>query len=265
MKISASKCMGLLACAVVSFSQPIYAAAISTVAPAFQELNADEQKLLANGTPVVNFKDDPSSAWPKAYLYYYVKATPEEAAAVFADYVRHQGFFPDCKESTIVKRVDRATTEVRYTVKLPWVPWPFNTETYTVYDKLSAYDIANDPEADSGRSYRIDWTLKEETGKTKSLEGNIRFEPFEKGTLLAYYNFAIPNSVLAGGFVGTAKEKVQGVVAAIAAQIEEQAMSDRGLLEEQVKKLRDALKSEPLTREELDSFQNESDGGSSWF
>jgi hypothetical protein len=212
-----------LACSFLFSSNASFAGALDELSPTDQEKVKNEQQ-------VSIFHDIAGEAWPDATIYQYIKATPEEAAAIFFDYERHCTFFPDCQSVKILGKLAKTVAEVKYSIALPW---PLGAEVYTVFDTLKAYD--------GGTSYRVDWKLKEATANTKDCFGNIRFEPMGTGTLMVYHNFTSPNHSGASWFVGQAKEKIKTVVSAIATQISKEAASDRGLLDQQLQGLRTAL------------------------
>jgi hypothetical protein len=222
MKFIQSICFSVLACSALSFSQKSFAGAL-------EELSVSDQEKVKNEQQVAVFHPIPGEVWPKAMIYQYVKSTPEEAAAVFADYARHCSFFPDCKEVKVVGQSGR-TSEVKYKISLPF---PLISETYTVFDTLSTYD--------NSTSYQINWKLKEETSKTKRSVGSIRFEVLGQGTLIAYTSMITPNIPGAGLFIGQAKDKVQAIVSATTLQIVKERTHQRDLLDTQIQAMRAIL------------------------
>jgi hypothetical protein len=98
------------------------------------ELTAEQHRTVDTGHQVFVAEDVAASSWPRACTYQFVAATPEEAAAVFADYARHAAFIPDIKQSTVSLVIDQRTAEVDYVLDIPIVA----DEAYTVRDRLSA-------------------------------------------------------------------------------------------------------------------------------
>ena len=206
-------------------------------AQAGAELTSEQRQTLERGGQVFRTWSVPSSSWPRACVYERIAATPEEAAAVFADYERHRRYIPGLKKSRISRVIDPATVEVDYTLDVPL----YSDEDYTVRDHLRAVP-------DSSR-YSVEWTLVR-ASSTKATEGSVRFEPFGADstavsqTLMAYCNLVTPGSRLAKlGFIKSrALSQVRETAHAVAVQVERERATERALLEEQVRKLREALK-----------------------
>ena len=122
-------------------------------------------------------------------IYVYSDAPPEDAAALFLDYEHHVAYIPALLRAKISRIVDKATTEVDYTVSVPVFP----DEDYTVRNHISH----------PGTDYRVDWTLVR-ASSTRATVGHALFQPYvnrrtqRSGTLLEYYNFVTPGSKLAG-------------------------------------------------------------------
>lgn len=205
-------------------------------AQAIQELTGEQRVTVDDGRQVFLTWDVRSSPWPRACVYQYIDATPEEAAAVFANYDRHLSFIPKLRKSTISRVIDSVTAEVDYTLSMPIVA----DEHYTVRARLSSYN--------GGVSYKTEWTLVRATS-TKATEGSVRFEPHRSdrsqrdGTLMAYCNLVTPGSRLAKlGFIkskGLALIRATG--GAIVAEVERECAGDRALLDAELRTLRSAL------------------------
>jgi hypothetical protein len=200
------------------------------------ELTPAQRRTIDTGGQVFLTEDVRGSPWPRAWVYQFVDATPEEAAAVFADYPLHATYIPNVKKSLIARVIDRATVEVDYALRLPIV----RDEEYTVRDRLSA------PAA--GTRYQIEWTLVR-ASSVKGTDGYVRFERYwndklqRDGTLIEYHNFVRPGSRLGGIPLirSRALQQVRGTAAAIAAQVERERRSDPALLARQLRALRSAL------------------------
>src|SRR5215213_8631876 len=85
--------------------------------PPVDELSAAQQEVIDRGGQVFVTEDVRGSPWPRASVFQYVDATPEEAAAVFADYDRHATYMPGLKSSRISRVVDGHTVEVDYVLR----------------------------------------------------------------------------------------------------------------------------------------------------
>jgi hypothetical protein len=155
----------------------------------------------------------PESPWPAVTIVTFVRATPEEAAAVFTDYESHSTYLPSTKRSRISRVHSPADVEVDYVVGIPIV----SDEEYTVRDRLSR-DTAG---------YRVDWTLVR-ASSTKGTVGYARFNTAldtktgEVGTRFEYHNFVTPGSRMASiGFIrARALREMEQTAAALAARIE---------------------------------------------
>src|SRR5271168_5161580 len=154
------------------------ALALSTSKPVgiYDRLTDAQRASIENGEQVVVLEDS-GGVWPKIFLYSRVDATPEQATPVFSDYEFQSSHIPNLKKSQISKRIDKATSQVDYTLS---VPRPLSDQHYTVEDKISGYD--------NGAGYRVDWHLVR-ADSTKATVGFVRFEPLGNHTIMEYYNF----------------------------------------------------------------------------
>ena len=203
------------------------------------ELTPVQRQALARGEAVVVHRDSAGAPWPAVTVYRLIRATPEEAAAVFTDYGDHRHYIPDVKRSRVARVVDRLTADVDYTLAVP----VFDDEDYTVRDHIAAYD--------GGRGYRVDWTMLR-ASSARAIAGSVRFEPWgdagaRGATLMAYHNFVVPGSRLAGiGFVRTrALGQMHETARAIAARVEERRTIDPDAIARGVARLRAALAATP--------------------
>ena len=204
--------------------------------PPADELSPARRDVLDRGGQVFVTEDVAGSPWPRATVLQYVDATPEEAAAVFADYDRHATYMPGLKKSRIARVIDRRTVEVDYVLRVPLVA----DEHYTVRDRLSRHD------GDGG--YTVEWTLVR-ASSTKATVGSARFRPYanrrlsRSGTLLAYVNLVAPGSRVAG--LGVVKRKalaqVRDTVRSLVRRIETERAEEPALLAAQIAALRAAL------------------------
>lgn len=217
-------------------------------AQATRELSAEQRATIDIGRQVFLTSDVSDSPWPRACVYQYIDAMPEEAAAVFTNYEHHLAFIPNLLKATISRVIDPVTAEVDYTLRVPIVA----DEAYTVRDQLSTYN--------GGASYRIEWTLVRATS-TKATDGSVRFEPYRRdrtprdGTLMAYCNLVTPGSRLARlGFIRSrAMAQVREAARAIVTEVEQERARNRVLLDAEIRALRaalgPALRAEPRSRQ----------------
>ncbi len=168
------------------------------------------------------------SPWPKSTLILFLKATPEEAMAVFTDYDLQKSYISSLKKSQISRRINARTTEVDYILSVPVI----SDEAYTIRNVMSAYD--------AGASFRLDWSLVRAT-TTKASTGHTRFEAHGTGTILEYYNYVIPGRFGASTMRSRALQQVRDTAAAIRTQIEKEHLEGGELLARQLATLRAAL------------------------
>ena len=165
------------------------------------------------GAQQVTREQRPESPWPQVTIVTFVRATPEEAAAIFTDYESHSTYLPSTKQSKVSKVHSLADVEVDYIVSIPIV----SDEEYTVRDRLSR----------DSAGYRIDWTLVR-ASSTKGTVGHARFTPAvdpktgASGTRFEYRNFVTPGSRMASiGFIRSrALGEMEETAAALASRIE---------------------------------------------
>ena len=206
---------------------------------AVRELTPEQRAAIDAGQDVFITRAVSSSPWPRACVFRYVDATPEEAAAVFTNYEHHLAYIPDLAKARISRVIDPATVEVDYRLRVPIVA----DEDYTVRDHVSSV---------GDTSFTIEWTLVRATS-TKATVGNVRFERYRLatsqrgGTLMAYCNFVTPGSRLAGlSFIRSrALSQVRATARAIAGEIVRQRASDPERLAAELRTLRAAVNGAP--------------------
>jgi len=200
-------------------------AAVQAQAGVYDSLTPDQQKKIQAGQQVVVMQDAQGSPWPKLWVYQRIEATPEESAAVFADFELAQTYIENITKSKISKVISKNTFEVDYSLSVPLL----SDEHYTVRDVVTSYD--------NGQSYHVEWNLVRATS-TKASTGYAKFERLGNATLVAYYNFVVPGAFGAGLVKDRAMKQVRETVAATGKQIEKERTANRGLLEKQLQALR---------------------------
>jgi hypothetical protein len=201
-------------------------------------LSADETTAVGGGSSVMRRWAVEGAPWPRVRIYRFIDATPEQSAAMFADYEHQKDYITDLLESTIASRPDPTRAEVSFLYK-SGVPIFGDDVRYSVLDELR-----RDPDG----SYMIEWHLVKGE-KLRSVNGGARFTDWRnpvtgrEGTLLAYDQFVVPNVRGAGLFFvrRRALSDMRDAVDAIAAQVERERASDRAKLDRQVAALRAAL------------------------
>lgn len=199
------------------------------------ELTVEHRRVIELGEQVFVRRDSAKTPWPMTWVYQFIDAHPEEAAAVFADADRQVDYVPDLKRSRVVRTIAPGVMEVAQEMRVPIV----RDEWWEVRDSVSAHKDG---------SYRIAWTLVR-ARTTKSVTGYAHFEPYHNattgrdGTLLTYHNFVIPGSRMAG--VGPierhALKKVRETARATRDYVERQRLQHPAVLEKQIAALREML------------------------
>jgi hypothetical protein len=219
-----------LAATLALTSQCLAAQQGDTLTPA-EWIAVAQEKVVLHQWPVA---DRP---WPHLRLYRFIDATPEQSAAMFADYEHQTAYNVDLKQATAGRRLDSARTEVfyRYASNVPMV----SDVTYTVLDQ-----IRREP----NDAYVITWRLVSGS-KVRTTDGSARFSPYRNpatgqvGTLLIYDNLVVPDFF--GASLGLVRDKaiaaMRDAVDAIAMETARERTSDRPLLDRQVAALRAAL------------------------
>ncbi|HLD99275.1 MAG TPA: hypothetical protein VJB59_03390 [Bdellovibrionota bacterium] len=190
----------------------------------YDRLTQAQQAAIQKGQQVVMVEDVPGVAWPKVTVVQRVSSTPEEAAAVFADYELQPDYLDSMADVRIQKWTDRVTAVVDYTMSLFIL-----TVRYTLQNRLSTYE--------KGKSYRVDWKMVRGES-VKDIQGNVRFETLGTGTIMSYFSFINPNT---NGFREKAISMTRDGAASIVRQIEFERIQDQDLLQRQIQRLRSAL------------------------
>jgi len=208
------------------------------LAGVWDELASGQRRSVESGDAVMVEVPVAGVAWPKVTIYERIDSSPEEAAAVFADYGRHQVYIPNVLKSSITGQ-DGATAEIDYVLDIrPHVFFLPSQSAYSVKDTVSSYD--------GGASFRVDWRMTRHDGTVEDTVGSARFERFGTGTIMAYENFVIPASRLAGLVKGRAMQQVKDVAQAVAAQVAKERAGESALLQTQRDALRRALGTPPV-------------------
>ena len=199
------------------------------------ELTADQRRLIDAREQVFVTRDSAKTPWPMAWVYQFIDAQPEEAAAIFADAERQVEYVPDLKRSRVIRTIAPGVIEVAQEMRVPIV----RDEWWEVRDTVSAHDDG---------SYRIAWTMVR-ARTTRSVTGYAHFERYRNaltgrdGTLLTYHNFAVPGSRMAGiGLIERhALKKLRETARALRDQVERERAHEPELLSKQVAALREMV------------------------
>lgn len=219
-----------LATMLAVMSRPIAAQPADTLTPA-------EWTAVGHGEIVLHQWPVAEGPWPRLRLYRFIDASPEQSAAMFADYEHQTTYNVDLKQATIGRHLDSARTEVfyRYASNVPMV----SDVTYTVLDQIHR---------EPTDTYAITWRLVSGS-KVRTTEGSARFSPWKNavtgqdGTLLVYDQLVVP--AFFGASLGFVREKaiaaMRAAVDAIAVETLRERTSDLPVLDRQVAALRAAL------------------------
>ena len=195
---------------------------------------AKAEQLLA-GSQVTLTQEVSGSVWPRTMVCQLFNGSPDEFAAVFADYNSHKNFFKDMTRSEVVNQVSPTIADVGYTLEIPVIPGvPFTlpAENYTVRDTLSTYS------SDQGPAFRIDWVRVTAT-EADEINGNLRAETYNGRTVMCYTNFIKPKRSIARLVRSQSITRVQETATAIAQEVAQRRSS--GALPALVRSLRTAL------------------------
>ncbi|NUP10008.1 MAG: hypothetical protein HOW73_28500 [Polyangiaceae bacterium] len=156
------------------------------------ELSDDQRERVHTGERVVFLRhaeadplfDDEDRPWPEVIVYQITDASPEEVAAVFADYPLHATMFVDNQGcgivgATPVAQVDACTADVAYTFA---VPPQAGTSPRAIH-----FTLRNHIEATkSSNGFVFSWTKVEiDAPAVKELRGAVRIEQYDGGAVVA--------------------------------------------------------------------------------
>lgn len=190
-------------------------------------LDSRQQELLKSGKQVTVAEQVSGVPWPSLHVYRLLKATPEQAAAVFWDVQYAPHYVPDCLNVTLEGSSKTNVITLQYEVRVPFLP----KDVSQVRDELNQLP---------GGGYKISWDVLEST-YSKSGKGSFVVLPHDQGTLMCYSNFVNPGSAIALLLKGEAQRRVETIAAAIAHQIESEAQQPSGQLATQMGTLKEAL------------------------
>jgi hypothetical protein len=178
----------------------------------------------------------PTSSWPKSTVFQFIDASPEEGAAVLADYELQAKYIPRMKSARVMRRAGRET-DVAYLFEIPVYP-----------DERS---ISRQHVTVTNGEYRVLWhtVAADSLSKGSVTTGSATFTAMtnsrngRKGTLMTHQQSVVPASMFAkvpfvrNKAIEVSRESAQ----AIARQVERERTSDPALLKAQVARLREML------------------------
>ncbi|MBT3235699.1 MAG: hypothetical protein HN353_07095 [Bdellovibrionales bacterium] len=165
--------------------------------------------------------------WPKITVYSKLKATPQQAMAIFSAYDQQKLFVLDTIESTPIKELAPDHVIVRYKSKMPW---PLKDVAYTNGHILT--------QKSSG--YQLTW-YQVESESTKHLAGSMQLFSWQQETIMVYQNLAHPDSLFAKLLKPVMVNKVEKSIRAIIKYIEEKSLKDPIYVQQLVNKMEQIL------------------------
>jgi len=211
-----------------AFFVAVFVCSGSVAAKLADELTPAQLRTLESGKPVKKIENVAGVAWPRVTIYQTLHTAPEEAMAIYADYVNKKEFTPDVVSTEIVKTISPRIKEVNYVMKVPLLP----NESYTVRNTLESLDAA---------SYRVSWTMLRST-YMKSGSGDFAVEPFNGGTLMRQSSLTEPASKLVAPLKGFAITQMEKTLASLKSHAEKMKTSQPEKLDTLVSQLKAATK-----------------------
>lgn len=194
------------------------------------DLSPEDRSQVLDGGRVFVGEPVDGCPWPRANIYRFVEAQPEEVMAVFFDFASAAKFVPNVRSSVVTKELDPWRLEVDYELRIPLLP----NEHYTVLNTLANRD---------GR-LSVEWvTLRSRI--IQSSEGDFVVEPYRSGSIVRYRNLVHPGSNMAGVLRGPAMNQVERTVEAIIKRVLDQKTTNPDDLRRQVKQLHNAVAALP--------------------
>jgi hypothetical protein len=203
-----------------------------TASQDFPELPSGGLERVERGEAVQVLTAVEGKAWPRSTVYQFIDATPEQAAAVLADYALQSSYIPRLKTSRVLKR-DGANTDVEYVVSIP---------VYADERSVSRQRVVA-----KGEEYRVEWfTVVDSLKKGTVTVGSATFRVMtnrrtgKTGTLMIHDQTVQPASMFARVPLvrNKAIEASRDAAAAIRKQVERERTSDLPRMEAQLRSLR---------------------------
>ena len=152
-------------------------------------LNAAQLQQFERGEPVQVLQPLPDSPWPRSTVYQFIEASPEQSAAVLADYELQSSYVPKVKASRILS-TRNGETDVQYVISIPVFP-----------DERS---VSRQHVVVSGTEFRVEWhTVVDSMNKGSVTKGSATFRPMtnqktgKAGTLMIHDQTVVPASMFA--------------------------------------------------------------------
>lgn len=207
--------------------------AVATFAIAqLPSLTAEQLERVERGEAVQVLQTLPDSPWPRSTVYQFIDATPEQSAAVLADYALAQEYVPKVKSSRVLRSVN-GETDVEYVISIPIYP-----------DERS---VSRERVSIVGAEYHVEWhTIVDSTSKGSVTKGHATFRPMTNtrtgraGTLMIHDQSVVPASMFARVPMvrSRAIEASRQTAEAVRKQVEHEVTREPAKLEAQVIRMR---------------------------
>ena len=195
-------------------------------------LTADQLERFERGEAVQVLQTLADSPWPRSTVYQFIEATPEQSAAVLADYELQSKYVPKVKSSKVVS-TRNGETDVAYVFSIPVYP--------------DEHSVSRQRVVVSGAEYRVEWhTVVDSTAKGSVTKGSATFRPMTNtrtgklGTLMIHDQSVVPASMFARVPMvrNKAVEASRDAASAIRTQVEHEVTREPALLQAQIARMR---------------------------
>lgn len=195
-------------------------------------LTPEQVERVERGEAVQVLQAQADSPWPRSTVYQFIEATPEQSAAVLADYALQQSYIPRLNTSRVLRTAD-GETDVEYVISIPIYP-----------DERS---VSRQRLTRSAAEYRLEWhTVADSVSKGSVTKGSATFRPMtnsrtgKTGTLMIHDQSVVPASMFARVPMvrNRAIETSRQTAEAIRKQVEHELAKEPAQLQAQVTRLR---------------------------
>jgi hypothetical protein len=199
-------------------------------------LTAEQVERVERGEAVQVLQTLAESPWPRSTVYQFIEATPEQSAAVLADFALAQSYVPKVKSSRVLRSVN-GETDVEYVISIPIYP-----------DERS---VSRQRVSVAGAEYHVEWhTVVDSTAKGSVTRGNATFRAMANkrtgrtGTLMIHDQSVVPASMFARVPMvrNKAVEASRTTAEAIRKQVEHELAKEPAKLQAQVVHMRGLIK-----------------------
>lgn len=195
--------------------------------PTSYAVTSSEIEYLKQNPYILNREMVTKAPWPRVTLILSLKASAEEAMALFSDFERQKDYVPGILKSEVIAQPTPLEVHTAYELKMPW---PLPNSRYTHGTKLKQEDEA----------LKMSWFVIE-SDSTEKIEGGVIFEEIEDVTYMTYHSLIYPKSVFASLFANTMVDDTKKSVLTIKEFIEREVREKSEAYEHSISLLRDTL------------------------